>query len=48
MLDAYISKMDIDNINRDCIMTAAPPHTTSTNQIDRPGGKEVCKRGRGL
>jgi len=38
MLDAYISKMDIDNINRDCIMTAAPPHTTSTNLSDRPGG----------
>jgi len=38
MLDAYISKMDIDNINRDCIMTAAPPHATSTNLIDRPGG----------
>ena len=38
MLDAYISKMDIDNINRDCIMTAAPPHATSTHLIDRPGG----------
>ena len=38
MLDAYISKMDIDNINRDCIMTAAPPHPTSTNLSDRPGG----------
>ena len=38
MLDAYISKMDIDNINRDCIMTAAPPHATSTNLSDRPGG----------
>lgn len=41
MLDAYISKMDIDNINRDCIMTAAPPHATSTNLIDRPGGISI-------
>ena len=41
MLDAYISKMDIDNINRDRIMTAAPPHATSINLIDRPGGISI-------
>ena len=41
MLDAYISKMDIDNINRDCIMTAAPPHATSTNLVDRQGSISI-------